>query len=170
MMTRSTCLGLFVALFISSYAHAFSSERCGTLFPKTGGSHYPWISPLYVSTMVPSTSSYFSSYGPCSMYGTESAARQAFVNEALVPLQADAARGKGEYINTLAQLSGCPENKYGKFASAIQAQYSSVFPENPKNPAIIVKNIDSIVKAEPELKGACVIAKGDAKIESKSAN
>lgn len=147
---------ILVLVFNSHQVYAFSGERCGGLFPKSEGSHPPWFSPLYVSTMGPSTTSYFSSFGPCSMYAGDTYSRKAFLNEAMVPLQVDAARGKGEYLNTLAQLSGCPTDKYGKFGSSIQKKYDALFSKENEDPAVLIKKVDLIVNSEPELKSSCL--------------
>ena len=153
-MPRGIWLGLFLATFISNYAHAFNSDRCGNLFPKTGGTHYPWFSPLYVSTMGPSTTSYFSSFGPCAMYGSSDTLRTVFVDESLAPLKVDASRGKGQYLNALAELSGCPTDQYGKFSSTMQAHYEKVFPDKADSKSILAQ-VDQVLKSEPDLKKSC---------------
>ena len=158
-MSRATWVGLFIAsLCLVNYGHAFSNERCGSLFPKSNGSHYPWFSPLYVSTMMPSTTSYFSSFGPCSMYAADSfGSRTAFVDSSLIPLQRDTARGKGEYLNALAELSGCPADKYDKFAKTMHKQFDTLFSEKSADSTILVQKIDSIVSTDTELKKSCTI-------------
>lgn len=156
MMKHATLLGFFLtAISFSTTVAAFNNEKCGNLFPKSDGAHRPWFSPLYISTMGPSTTSYFSSFGPCSMYAGDgyTPARQSFLDESLAPLKVDAARGKGEYINALAELSGCPSDKFGKFGSVLQNHYSKVFSE--QNSSSILSQVDQVVNSEPELKGSC---------------
>lgn len=153
-MTRWTSIVFFLGFLVSVNVHAFSNERCGNLFPKTGGTHYPWLSPLYVSTMGPSTTSYFSSFGPCSMYGQADGMRAAFVDESLAPLKMDASRGKGQYLNALAELSGCPSDQYAKFSSAMQTHFEKVFPDKSDSKSIITQ-VDQVLKSEPDLKKSC---------------
>ena len=142
-------------LFNSTFAHAFNKEACGQLFPKADESHPPYYSPLYVSTMVPSTTSYFSSIGPCSMYGDARNMRQAFVGNSIDYLVADAAQGRGEYLNTLAELSGCPKNKYDLFNSVVQSHYSELFNglTDETNPLLI--KLDAVIRSNSLLKNSC---------------
>jgi hypothetical protein len=143
----------FISLFVAVSAHAFNKDRCGDLFPKSDDSHPPYYSPLYVSTMIPSTTSYFSSFGPCSMYASSMSLRKAFIENSRRPLQADAARGQGEYLNALAELSGCPSAKYFAFATLMHNKYDVVF-SSPDS--TLSQKIDFAIQSEPSLSGSCV--------------
>lgn len=134
---------ILAVFFTAMTAQAFNKDRCGTLFPKSDGTHPPYYSPLYVSTMVPSTSSYFSSIGPCAMYG-DSSLRSSFIENSSLPLQADAARGKGEYLETLAQLSGCAQAQYPRFANEMREHFAFVFASDKT--AEVIDRIDSLAR------------------------
>ncbi|MEK6555960.1 MAG: hypothetical protein AABZ31_12010 [Bdellovibrionota bacterium] len=68
MQTAFKILSLFVlGLLVASPAQAFNKDRCSKLFPTFDDDHPPYASPIYISTMVPSTTSYFSSIGTCAM-------------------------------------------------------------------------------------------------------
>jgi len=109
---------VFLVLLLSLNTFAFNRENCGNLFPKFEESHPPYASPLYVTTMIPSTASYFSSTGHCSMYdsGSSSVARALFLKDNFEALAFDAARGHGESLQALAQLYGCSYESFGSMA------------------------------------------------------
>lgn len=143
-------------------AHGFSKERCGKLFPQSDSDHPYYYSPIYVTTMLPSTTSYFSSIGPCSMYGDfQNATRATFIEDSLPKIRVDAARGGGEYLTALAQLSGCPEEQYGKVASVMHSKYSTVFASADVGADATADaiqqsaRIDSVLRSEATLKNSC---------------
>ncbi|MGE3680372.1 MAG: DUF3015 family protein [Bdellovibrionales bacterium] len=144
---------IFIFAFVLSAlpVHAFNKERCGTLFPKSDGTHPPYYSPLYVLTMVPSTASYFSSVGPCSMYG-DSGTRTSFIKDAWLPLQVDVSRGDGEYLNAFAELSGCSAHQYEVFATTLHHRFSTLFSRPSDQPEELLNRIDSVLRSE----GICV--------------
>ena len=88
------------------------------------------------------------------MYGSSDSLRSVFVDESLEPLKVEASRGKGQYLNALAELSGCPSDQYGKFSSAIQTHFEKVFPDKADSKSIITQ-VDQVLKSEPDLKKSC---------------
>jgi hypothetical protein len=146
-----------LSLLAASSANAFSKDHCGHLFPTSDGDHPPYYSPIYISTMVPSTTSYFSSIGPCSMYG-EGGVRAAFLKNELPSIQVDAARGKGEYLNAFAELSGCPSGQYSQVGFVMQKQFKMIF-ENSPDDTVLLHRIDSVLRAEPSLQKSCLALK-----------
>lgn len=91
------------------------------------------------------------------MYGEyQSATRVSFIEETLPSLKVDAARGDGEYLKTLAQLTGCPSEQYPNVASVMHSQYSTVFASaNEKDTAAQVARIDSALRSDENLKKVC---------------
>lgn len=87
------------------------------------------------------------------MYGESSSSgfRKAFLDNSLVPLKVDIARGKGEYINALAELSGCPEDQFSVFAATLHGQVTTLFSE----PSSILTKIDNAILATPDLRQSC---------------
>jgi hypothetical protein len=124
------------------------------MFPMADNDHPYYYSPIYVTTMMPSTTSYFSSIGPCSMYGEyQGATRVTFIEEALPAIRVDAARGEGEYLKTLAQLTGCPASHYPTVASVMHSEFKTVFASNDL-PGQVAR-IDAALRANSDLKKSC---------------
>ena len=148
---------VFFSIVYSVQADAFSKERCGRMFPQSDNDHPYFYSPIYITTMMPSTTSYFSSIGPCSMYGEyQGANRVSFIEDTLPSIRVDAARGEGEYLKTLAVLTGCPAEQHGKVASVMHSQFATVFASaDDKDAAAQVARIDSALKSDAGLKKSC---------------
>lgn len=146
-----------LVMAIPAVTHAFSKERCGRMFPQSDNDHPYYYSPIYISTMMPSTTSYFSSIGPCSMYGEyQGASRVSFVEEALPELRVDAARGGGDYIKTLAQLTGCPAAQYSAVADVMQRNFASVFRSSEsKDTDSQIARIDAALRSDSSLVKTC---------------
>ena len=72
----------------------------------------------------------------------------------------DSARGNGEYINALAQLSGCRNEVANKiFARTIQQNFERIYFEGVKSatPEKIGPRIDKLIKLNARLRYACKI-------------
>lgn len=96
------------------------------------------------------------------MYGEfQSATRTTFIEDSLPKIRVDAARGGGEYLNALAELSGCPADQYGKVASVMHSQYSTLFASagdslDEKTVKLgQAKKIDAALRSDPALKNSC---------------
>lgn len=143
-------------LLATATSQAFNKERCGSLFPKSDGDHPYYYSPIYISTMFPSTTSYFSSIGPCSMYGEyEGGSRSAFIEKAEPSLRIEAARGQGEYLNALATLTGCPTEYQSRVASVMHREFETVFASPSSGGPDLTSRIDAALTADESLKAAC---------------
>lgn len=118
---------LFFLPFYSVSALAFDEGKCGDLFPKLGDSHPPYFSIFYTSTMVPSTTSYLSSWGKCSMYGSRQTLRTQYIATHQPTLELEAARGEGEHVETLARLSGCTDNEQSRFNEKLRLNFKEIF-------------------------------------------
>lgn len=96
------------------------------------------------------------------MYGDyQSATRASFIEDSLPKIRVDAARGGGEYLKALAQLSGCPEEQYGKVASVMHNRFATIFAANDAGSdsgaeALLQSaRIDSALRSEAALKNSC---------------
>lgn len=148
---------LILALLLSTHsAHAFNKDRCGRLFPQADGDHPPYYSPIYVSTMIPSTTSYFSSFGPCGMYADGQGIRSAFLEKMLPEIQADAARGGGQYVEAFGTLSGCSADGGRAFGSVMQRHFESVFLQPHARTREILQRVDDLLRTEPSLNKSCL--------------
>ena len=140
-------------------AHAFDQDKCGDLFPRVDDKYPPYYSPLYTFTMFPSTTSYVSSWGKCSMYGdTRAIERNKFVASEYEQISREAAQGGGESVATLASLSGCPSEKKVEFSHALQSQFTRVF-KGPREsqPEAFGSRVDDVIKSHTELSKSCVL-------------
>jgi hypothetical protein len=143
------------AILISSPVLAFNKDRCSKLFPTFDDDHPPYASPIYISTMAPSTTSYFSSIGPCAMYGKNiSVARRFYIDESMSEIQVDVARGQGEHVMALAAYSGCPAEAHEQFATEMRANYRTLFAA-PHDSYRLSQRIDKIIQAT-SLQKSCV--------------
>ena len=79
--------------------------------------------------------------------------QETFVTVNLAELQKEAAQGKGQHLDTLAEIFGC-ENKEG-FANMSQSRYEALF--SNENPQAILQNYKSEIKAS-SMVGTCVRA------------
>ncbi len=79
--------------------------------------------------------------------------QETFVTVNLANLQKEAAQGKGQTLNTLAEIFGC-ENKEG-FANMSQNRYEALF--SNENPQAVLQTYKSEIKANPYV-GSCTRA------------
>lgn len=82
--------------------------------------------------------------------------RQAFVETSHAQLQTDVAQGKGEYLNTLAELSGCPVAQYDNFGAVLQNRFSSLFSDYV-NETDLLQKVDAAVRADHRLRHHCAV-------------
>lgn len=150
------CLFLLLMTFLTpSFLLAFNGDKCGNLFPKVDSYHPPYYSPFYATTMIPSTTSYFSSFGHCALYGDSmSGSRALFVRDTYDLIAQDAAQGSGEYLTTLAELSGCNQRSHGRFATVLKKNYGKLFPDS-NTTELFLNRLDSEIQSYPELKTSC---------------
>ena len=103
--------------------------------------------------MTSSTTQFTSSWGACSMLGmTEQ--RKLFVASNIENLKTDAARGEGEYLNTLASLYGCDQISAHYLSNLLKTNYGKIFGND--NPESISADIDSLVLSNQELVAMCI--------------
>jgi hypothetical protein len=91
------------------------------------------------------------------MYGNvTNQTRVSFLTSEFALLQIDAARGEGEYINTFAELSGCPADSYRKVGSVMKKEFDSIFGSVSKDPVPVLRRIDSALRTEAGLQISCL--------------
>ena len=88
------------------------------------------------------------------MYGTN-VPRQAFIKDALIPLQVDAARGEGEYLRALAQLSGCPSEQQEEFAQVMHGNFETLFMKQDGAEQLL-NRIDLAARGSENLRTHCL--------------
>ncbi len=82
--------------------------------------------------------------------------RRRYVSLNLDSLKEDGARGKGEHLAVLAELSGCPASSYCDFSSAVQGRYAELFNEKSAGDSDnLISNLDGMIQEHPMLKDKC---------------
>lgn len=118
--------------------------------------HPPWYAPLYAITMIPSTTSYFSSFGACSMYGgPKRVARMQFLSETYETLRTEAARGTGDHLVAFASLAGCPVNLYPEFSQLIRRQLAGEPIAGPPVFGALLDRLETAIASDSNLGSAC---------------
>jgi hypothetical protein len=85
------------------------------------------------------------------------ALRDEFLDENLYAVKLDSAKGQGEYLRTLAALSGCKANQAQvQFASKIRSNFKSVYGSSEQDPTVIADQIDEMIQSDSQLQQACV--------------
>ena len=76
-----------------------------------------------------SSTQYSSSFGPCAMWANNEhwMQRETYVAENLGSIRTDVAKGKGEYIESIAYMSGCPASSKESFARLLHEHYDKLF-------------------------------------------
>ncbi|MGE0762606.1 MAG: DUF3015 family protein [Bdellovibrionales bacterium] len=153
-MTKTIRASLLFAISLSALqALAFNPDKCGELFPKSGETHRPYLAPIYSSTIAPSVTSYFSSFGKCAMYNSKiSIQRKKFIKASYDHLSTEAAQGQGEYVAALASLSGCPSESHAAFSHGLQRQYSQVFARGADG---LDQQVDAMIQDDSWLALSC---------------
>jgi hypothetical protein len=84
------------------------------------------------------------------------ALRDEFLDQNLYAVMVDSAKGQGEYLQTLAALSGCDGvEAQGKFSSAIRSNFKSVYGSSTSDPAAVSDQVDQMIQNDSELRKSC---------------
>ncbi len=81
------------------------------------------------------------------------ATRDRFIDENLYAIKLDSAKGQGEYLRTLAVLSGC-DKAQSQFASTIRSNFKEVYGLE-EDPAAIADQIDRMIEDDSSLHSSC---------------
>lgn len=150
-------LVLVILLVFVSPVMAFAPDNCQNLFPSAGGSHRPYLAPIYVSTMPLSTTSYFSSIGYCAMYGklNRDVNRESFIARSYENIKQEASQGQGEHLVVLARLSGCGNDEVIRFGAELQKNYGDLFRETVDPTRLAAKKFAA--KIDRKIHSFCVL-------------
>ncbi len=92
------------------------------------------------------------------MYGgPKKVMRSRFIQERMGPIQTELARGEGEHLVVLAELSGCPETLSQDFAKTVRSQMADEFFEPAINYDRLLNRLDSTIASTPILKAKCTL-------------
>lgn len=149
-------------------AFAINHDRCSKRFPfMYKGVYGPgaMLAGFFSTTTHPIDSSTYSSqvtssWGECSLVGAHDQRNQ-FLYANSDNVMVDSARGRGEYVDALAQLSGCQGEKTREsFGAAMQKNFEQVYfdGKNEAKPEKVGARIDKVILSHPELKRSCKIA------------
>lgn len=83
--------------------------------------------------------------------------RNEFINENLYAVKLDSAKGDGEYVETLAQLSGCDQpGVQAVFASQMRAHFAEVFSSvEDGDPQLLSNRVDNLIDQNPQMRTLC---------------
>jgi len=160
-MMKNLMLAMVGALLFSSsaYAAGYGSAGCGLgsiIFGESTGI-------VQVSAATTNGTSYTQPFGitsgtsNCDSSGIVLAEKEQeiFVEHNFSSLSKEMANGKGEHLETLAGLLGCPLNVRGEFASMTQQQYEAIFIGSPVSSAEMLNSVKEKIASDPKLSGAC---------------
>jgi hypothetical protein len=85
------------------------------------------------------------------------ALRDEFLDENLYAIKLDSAKGQGEYLRTLASLSGCKATQaQTEFATKIRSNFKSVYSSPEQDPTVIADQIDEMIQSDSQLQQSCI--------------
>jgi hypothetical protein len=85
------------------------------------------------------------------------ALRDEFLEENLYAVKVDSAKGQGEYLQTLASLSGCNGTAaQAQFASKVRSNFKTVYDGTEVMDAdVVADHVDSLIENDPEMRQIC---------------
>jgi len=136
----------FIALFaVSTNLFAFNSSRCHQ-FNNDG----------YPPRVISSLTSFTTSTGPCRAIGMREE-REELLTASMEIIVAESAHGEGEFVDALAELSGCGNSQKRMFGAAVQAHFDQIYFDKADlaTPEKIGSRIDRMISDDPGLKKFC---------------
>lgn len=76
-----------------------------------------------------------------------------YIQNNKVALEKDIARGNGDTVGALAQMTGCADA--AQFGSALKGHYQDIFPAADRSAADITMSIKKVIGTNPDLKTTC---------------
>jgi hypothetical protein len=148
-----------LGLIFSFSVQAFNGDNCKNLFPDVGGDHPPYLGPIYITTMFPSTSSYFSSTGPCALYGILKRKREkeVFVASNWEQIKFQMAVGKGPHLKALVPLLGCPDSSFKDLAAMMKNEFDLFNHRGREGPKNFLDLLNRKIQSHSKLAGKCFI-------------
>jgi len=143
---KASLIFIFVViqLIVIDPAFAYDGDKCKKV-----------ITSSFIGGLLLSSVQFTSSWGDCAAFGMVEKKKK-FIAENLDRLKIDSANGKGEYLDALAYLSGCPESSLKPFSAALQANYPGVF-EGIQTPKGISIRMDRVIQNDLSLAQSCHI-------------
>ncbi|MCB1190741.1 MAG: DUF3015 family protein [Leptospiraceae bacterium] len=158
--TLISILGFILALFfnISTYAGEYGMAGCGFGSIILGGQNN-FLQVFAVTSNASSGSQTFgitSGTSNCTEDGIvqNNKAQEAFVHLNYHSLEQEMATGKGEKLDTLANLFGCSKGKT-EFASMTKKSYKSLFSKENNDPSKLYLALKTEVSKDESLKKVC---------------
>ena len=81
--------------------------------------------------------------------------KKIYVNLNKDQILVDMAKGKGEYLSSLAYLHGCPINTHVRFGEVIRANYSQIYSDFELTTEDLIKSIGEEIYKDTQLTGQC---------------
>ena len=154
---KRTLLALAAVAVLSAGAHATNDAGCG-LGAQLFKDNKP-VDQILAATTNGSfgTQTFGITTGTlgCSSGGlikTASLERQVFVATNIRTLELEMAKGQGEYVSSLAALSGCKAPEFSAFA---KTRYEKLFPSEKTTSTELLNNIDKEISSDPAMAKAC---------------
>ncbi len=142
---------------LAPFAHAGGSPDAGCglgtmWFPENKPTHQLIAS--YTNAFVQSFAITTGTSG-CSSGGlikTAALERKVFVATNFRALESEMAKGRGEYVSSLAALSGCKAPEFSAFA---KANYEKLLPSDKTTSSELLDNLDRELSSDPAMAKAC---------------
>ena len=160
-MRNLLCLLTVIGCF-SSLAHAnrfgdsweAGHERIHRTFYPGHDKGHPGFTVLF-STSSTTTSTLAFTTGGNMLRGAQ--LRNEFINQNLYAVKLDSAKGDGEFVETLAQLSGCDQPEVqAVFASQMRKHFAEVFSSVEENdPQLLSNRVDNLIDQNPQMRVLC---------------
>lgn len=113
---------------------------------------------LFFGVALFSTTQFSSSWGRCSMIGSNDEKKKIFIAMNEVDFKNDSARGGGEYLSAYARLSGCNKEAEEIFTKLLQKNYVDIYGmNNEKSPEAIYESIERIMYSDSMARNSCKV-------------
>lgn len=168
-MRKFALLILPLLFAVPNTAHAFKWSKCKAVYKpwarssptsKVFGEQLMQISAEITSEKTSqsssSTTSYVSSTGHCKAFAKAEEDRNKFIASSITELKMEAAEGRGEHVESLAVLYGCPANVQPKFFDMMKSNHADIFPVNPPDDSgSVTKRITDRLIQQEALRDNC---------------
>jgi len=154
-MMKKYCAGitvLFIVVMLVGVAHAApkSNVGCGlgyVAFKGQDGLMSQTAAATTNGTFGNQTFGITSGTSECDQFKTFASNEKVnhFVAENMDNLAKDIAKGKGEYLNTLAVLLEVPETQRGEFYSKLQTHFTEIYATDQVTSTDVLNNIEAVV-------------------------
>lgn len=136
--------------FLNFNSYAFNWKECKSKRFRSG------VQILGLFEASSSSAEFSTSTGDCAMIGVVKHDRKVFMAYNLDKIQIDAARGKGDYLSTLASLYRCQAGDVEVFSRRMQMNYSKLFnsENNSQKSSLQIDNL--VLESQTKMKSCKV--------------